>query len=755
MTTPDIFKASKYPDAFDSDTNLHLVHDSLRVILAEDYNPSIDSTKITVEGDISLFPPVGIITLTEQCSNISERAISFFYGSKTNSTFNDLVVLDGFANTIVRPKRLTEVTQNVMDKHHNSLKDALIAIETFVGTKGTTDLKPFGATMEGRINFLRKMVLSPRAWFSANKRVGLVPLTVVFKNQSFRMGDGTVTLTWSFGDQSSEVSIISIISTTDVVPISSIDVNVVDSDGGEISKTYIKPNKYTVSLTVENQYGSDVVEFEDFINARIEAPIEAVMDFTISSDQTTTIGSPLGGPFVTPPTIRSRTNKFITISIKDGVNPYTGRTYAGEAINLDSTPIDPIEYYNWYLTDDLTHPSQNSTRASYSIGGLYDIVLRCDTQFGAYRITTYEQCIDIIEQRNLWLFTQSGSTAHSNEFGLISETFKSGIIPYTILRDDGFLTGTNNETQAKKEFLKNTGFTINGSIDSGDHGTALLAYSSGGGVGTALSAQTVNLVQFDGFSGTFINNPITIERPWNWLFLPFAQKSYFLFGPSPTALPNQNASYQNKDTIDMGGIALEPPVTLVATDNYLNGAEELVEHVTSSYDIDGEPLSGRFAVYRSTVKDATGYFLRNDGIGNFFKLRNFYRTEGTESTNPVINIRKLQDMTGQIKTEGELVGLNSGVFFFNNSGNISAFNVVNGTWEVGNSTAPFRAFQDVNIDGFNETSNTLLAASDGDHMAYLSYEYSPNAFIKYNSVDQTFSALGSRVTGQQWIMGIY
>ncbi|MGC5231082.1 hypothetical protein, partial [Klebsiella pneumoniae] len=70
--------------------------------------------------------------------------------------------------------------------HHNNLKDALIAIEEFIGIKGTVDVKPLGPTMEGRINFLRRLVLRPRAWFSVNRRVGIVPLAVEFTNLSFR-----------------------------------------------------------------------------------------------------------------------------------------------------------------------------------------------------------------------------------------------------------------------------------------------------------------------------------------------------------------------------------------------------------------------------------------------------------------------------------------------------------------------------------------------------------------------------------------
>jgi hypothetical protein len=66
MTIP---ASSTFPEAMDDDNNLFLVHDSLRVRLAEDYNPG--DTFVEVEGDPEVmlkFPPTGIITLTEQCS---------------------------------------------------------------------------------------------------------------------------------------------------------------------------------------------------------------------------------------------------------------------------------------------------------------------------------------------------------------------------------------------------------------------------------------------------------------------------------------------------------------------------------------------------------------------------------------------------------------------------------------------------------------------------------------------------------------
>ena len=99
-----------------------------------------------------------------------------------------------------------------------------------------------------------------------------------------------------------------------------------------------------------------------------------------------------------------------------------------------------------------------------------------------------------------------------------------------------------------------------------------------------------------------------------------------------------------------------------------------------------------------------------------------------------------------------------GFFFFNNSGSISAYNDSSGVWEVGGpsgNSATFRSVQDTSVSGFDSPENTLLAASDGDRIAYLSYDYSSNALIKYNGTDSTFVNIGPRPSGEQWIMGVY
>lgn len=770
MTIPIQFQSSNYPNALDTNVNLHEVHDSLRVVLASNYDPNdpIISNRsiIYTTGDNSLFPSSGIITLTDQCNDIENRAISFYYTSKTSNSFEGLVPTLEFENknNIIRAKKITNVTQNVMAEHHNSLKDSIIAVENFIGTKGLIDRNPFGETMEGRINFLRKIVLSPRAWFTAKNKTGLVPLTVSFKNESFKLGEDStnnnfIKFTWDFGDQDQGISISDIItiSATDVVPISYTNVYVQDLDSNEIKKTYVKPGNYHVKLIAENEFGSDFVLFENYINAKTDAPEEAIIDFVTSSNQTLTPGDPIGGPYDESnyPKIKSKTDKIIDIQIQDGINSNTNRSFSGEELDVWGNPIDPIEYYTWQLSDDLEHINEKTTKALYSIGGIYDLTLRCDTKYGSYRITNYFNAIDIIEDKNLWLFTINNNSAVSNEFGLVSETFKTGTVSQTIHRNNSFLNNTNNSIQAKKEFAKNTGFCNKSTVSSGDKGTALIYYSSGGIEGSALSENNINFISFGGFDETFNNDSLTINRPWNWISLPIGENIYFLFGADPSEIDNQNKSYQVKDTVSItSSLELQLPTPLINPDNFINGANELIEHVTSEYDMNKEPLNGRFATYRETVRGSTGYFLRNDGVGNFYKIKEFYKTEGT-SVNPVNNIRKLQDMTGSVKLDGELVNLTNGLFFFNNSGNVSAYNITSGVWETGSSISPFRSLQDKNVDNYNNLDQTLLATSDNDRNAYLSYDYSTSAFIKYNSIDKTFHALSNRIVGEQWILGIY
>jgi len=756
--------APLYPDQFDNDTNLYHVHDSIRLRLREDFNPG--DTVVKAFGDpfvIARMPESGRITLTEQCSELDTRAVSYHYTTfdPLNVEFSGLTVLPGFTE-IAKPKSITNVTINVMADDHNNIKDSLIAIQEFAGVKGTEDKEPFGETLEGRINFLRRLVLQPKAWFTSDIRTGNVPLCVEFKEQAFRLGTdgntGTIKYTWDFGDQSSIISVYSTISVSDAVPNNSVDVLVRDTDGGTVKKCYYQPGLYTVKLTVENDFGSDTVEFPAYINAKVKAPEDAIIRFIENtSNQDATPGVPPNGPFETLPKIRSPINTLIQIEIQDGENPATpGRSFGGEPLDELGNALDPITNYTWELGDDLLHPNSPLTKASYSVGGIYDLKLRVDTQFGAYRITTYEDSIDIIENTNLWLWTfTTASTVRAYEFGLISETFKlTPAATLTVDRNDDFLANANNSDQQITEFLRNSALAPRGTLSSGQGGTTMLYWASGRNESDPAASEVINVVEYDGFGGVYINrSPIT--RQWNWAHLASPSGfSYFIFGDMPTRAPNTSLTNTNKQTFTLADFTTSS--TALSDGNYLNGAIEL-EQNPAVFDGAGESIYGHFSVYRTGWKDQTGYICRNDGVGPFFRIKSFYRTEGLVG-NPFVNIRKMQDIQGPTKLNGELVDLSEGMYFLSNSGSVSQFDDLAEVWSTGGPGANsllYRSLQDTTVVGFDDPANSMRLASDGDKRAYLSFDYSPNAFVKFNEIDLTFSSLISRPEGEQWLMGVY
>jgi PKD repeat protein len=763
--------ASNYPTTLDTNENLYQVADGLRVILAEDYNPG--DTTITVEGDEEMmrrFTRTGLITLTEQCSDPELRAISFSYTARTLTTFEGLTLLSGFTD-VAKPKRITNVTQNVMAAHHNNLKDAVIAIQQFAGIKGQTGLRPLEGTMEQRINYLRKIVLQPKAWFKVDKTVGLAPLKVTFTDQSFRLGtDGTsisVQHIWDFGDNTASVIPSTPSQYDSEVPSNISNVLIEDTDGGTIIKTYTKPGLYTVKLTVVNDFGSDTVVFDDLISARFPAPEFATVEFSAKLNQDITrIGQPTGGPYTTTPILRTPINTIIDLVIPAGENPYnTGYSYAGEVLDENNDPIDPIVSYTWSLGDDIPHSNSSTARAVYSVGGFYDMVLRCDTQFGSYRITTYEDAFDVVEYVNLWLwyYNQARTFVGASEFGLLSETFKTFTTGLELNRNNDFLSSLYPDTFSDEdvvnklvhEFERNVGFAQKSATNSGNAGEGVLFWASGRASEDVPGSERVRSTSFNAFYKTygsgFASEPV---RPWNWIGLANSDYVYFVLGNTTNTDFTLSPTNQEKQKISLNSLQSLGTSTLTDS-NYKNGANELQTNET--FDASGNNSMGPMSVYRSTWHGDSGYFLRNQGVGQYFRIKSFYKTEGVTGE-PFQNIRKLSDMAGAIRVEGQLVSLSQGVYFFSNSGAVAAYSPTTGVWGTGgpgiNSPA-FRNLQDTSVVSFDAAFQTLLAASDGDKTAYLSFDYSTKPFIRFNEVDTTFSSVSNRPNGDQWYMSIF
>jgi hypothetical protein len=196
-------------------------------------------------------------------------------------------------------------------------------------------------------------------------------------------------------------------------------------------------------------------------------------------------------------------------------------------------------------------------------------------------------------------------------------------------------------------------------------------------------------------------------------------------------------------------VGLTSSNTTLTVANFKNGAEELLTNVGTN--------EGNFSVTRSTWDANNGYIIRNDGGGVFYRLKSFYRTEGTLS-DPLLYIKKLTDMAGSPKMEGELVSMTQGIYFFNNSGEIAVYSPTTSTWQVGGpgvNSPTFRSLQDSTVPGYDQETQTLVASSDNDRRTYLSYDYSDRAFLRFNEADLTFVSLISRPSGEQFVCGVF
>jgi PKD repeat protein len=826
-----------YPQTYDTDLTLFMVHDSLRMTLADDYNPG--DMSITVTGDpniMALFPSSGIITLTEQCSDPALRAISFNYTSRTDTTFDGLSVVQGFVDCW-KPKNYTHVLQNVFADHHNRLKDACLAIEQFIGVAGVenTDFPENvkNPTVTGRLNFLRRLVYTPKAWFSVDKIIGIAPLTVTFTDQSLR---NPTSWAWNFDDDdnwyltngTTETSIYPNPPTgltPNITPGNAVSCDFATLASGwdtTIQHTFYNPGTYNVTLAVANAFGNDKVTIPAVVAVHPSAPNPATefslspantprtwiganstYTFTITSANAT-VGAIYtttnGEQFTVTATISSSTTlictgggapngSILTLLFGTGAATITFSTYTftspikatiriNTLLNIDVTDYlynagaglqswgssppysyDNVEEYTWKLGDDLVHNSTPEAIALYGIGGIYDVKLRVDTGLGAYRITTLPSAVDVIEQTNLWLLafdspqnvlagasSVDGSyikNASVYEFGLSSETWKSSITssPLSVYRNYSFLNGYPNQAAQTKLFLRNSNMVQQGTVASGDGGQAIVQWAS--------DQTTINYQTLTPFNGSWSASPAfggSQTNNWNWFSFSDGITLYTLFGEGavgPTPAGPQLTRIENNMATNVAGTAI--PYSL--SNDLVNGADELATYA------DNCP-----ATYRACYNNGYGFFTRNDaGFGGFFRIRNFYRTEGT-LTDAATTIRKLPDVPGSYRTELQLVPLSNGIYVFNNSGEVSVYNPTTNTWTSGGpsiSSATFRTLQDSSVttysDGvqttdYSSTANSLLASSDGDRRAYLSYDYSNNAFVQFNEADGSFTALTPRPT---------
>ncbi len=464
---------SRYPENFDGDDNLYLVGDKLQVPLGFDYYPGHDA--IVADGDISnKFPPSGIITLVDQCSTPKERAISLRYGSRTKREFLDLELLPDSVNCF-KPKKITTITMQVMADHREALKDAIFSIEKYLGTKHQVDDLPKGDTIFGRINFLRKVVFSPKAWFEIENTTGVAPFTTrfVFSGTGNTGPVGDISYTWKFNDEEY----------TTTQPV--------------IERTFLSPGNYTISLTMRNHYGEDTVTFVNAVKVKDHAPEPLAIKFVPNESQ-----------MLVDNKLRTPVNQPVSVE-------------------LIKSEKDLVTSYTWNLGDDLPHSNSLKTKALYSTGGKFDVNVRSDTDLGSYRVSTHAECVDVVDPINAWIWQRTNNIIRSYEFGLKCEVLKTSNNTYTLNANDKFIEATAPKKQL--EFWRSNGSSKQSDVSSGNGGICTVFWASGRSPHDEESAETINLFNYNGFTDIYETRP-SLQKPWNWAALTSGRDIYFVLG---------------------------------------------------------------------------------------------------------------------------------------------------------------------------------------------------------------------------------
>lgn len=184
---------SVYPEAIDSRYQLYEAGNNLETKLAQSL--TFTGKMILVENNDG-FPSSGILRIGPPPGEIGHSEM-VYYDSKSKGVFKNLI--RGFAGSRQNPWPLGSwVTQSVFAEHHNSVKDAVIKIETNLGLR---DL-PEPASLNGILKAQETRFYAPRAIFRAYPTKGKPGAKIRFQN--FSTGP-LLRCLWDFGDGTTSV----------------------------------------------------------------------------------------------------------------------------------------------------------------------------------------------------------------------------------------------------------------------------------------------------------------------------------------------------------------------------------------------------------------------------------------------------------------------------------------------------------------------------------------------------------------------
>lgn len=250
---------SVYPEAQDSPYQLYQAVNNAQTALKQSLTYS--GKYIIVENN-DQFPSSGILRIGAPPGQTGAAEL-VYYDTKTAGVFQNLI--RGFAGTRQNPWPLgSVVSQGVFAEHHNSVKDAVINLEKYVGLK----TQPTSTSLNGILKAQENRFLSPKALFRAYPTKAPPGTKVRFHN--FSTGP-LVRFLWDFGDGTTSVEK-NPLHTYQKEGVYTVKLNIISSLGAQgiatkkgyitISETAIQPFFYVtpntgISLqTAIEQYGN-------------------------------------------------------------------------------------------------------------------------------------------------------------------------------------------------------------------------------------------------------------------------------------------------------------------------------------------------------------------------------------------------------------------------------------------------------------------------------------------------------------------
>lgn len=748
---------STYPERYDTKYELKTVKDSLysrttSVIIPYDQNDPETYDWVNGEGvifleDVSSWPDSGYVTiyLDGHWDYAINRAVRFHYNSKTdNTTLSGVTLMDG-QNLQYLPESSIAI-QNVVAENHNYSKDSIINLESYLGSRFTIDT----STLEWFANFYTNNVRVPKAWieikpilsnannFNSNYQSSIICisgdyLTIVDRTSRIQPGftqnlDQQVEWEFEIGSEgpTSGSGIEARIKISLDTDNEEYVFNITKFRNGQLSEyeerkktwdkrihhRFVNQGFHYIRLFVKNEFGEDELMLHNIVNVIEKAPKSLSLN--------------VSGPF----TDSSGNSLVRCLSERDQI---TLKSF------LENEDQLRISKYLWDIPNKLSDeiPSAPSLRLTFEVGGIYDIGLKVISVDGSWIGSFLDNAIDVVEKNSVWIgyVSKASGKFTLHEYSPGTDSWKNNGVNFNLSYSYDFIQ--NDESYYDLSFRNSKGMHAIPLTD-----TAFLLW--------APDERSVNSAQYNSMTNSFINKNTNI-RMHNWftLHMPVFNSSriYILGGTTDLqnfAALNQQITYYDIDsdsyTTTTQEMILPSDGIGISLSKSFENAQDII--INPSY-VPGEPTR-KLIKWKTANYAGMGYVLRNsenDILEDMFKF------------DPSLNLfHTINSNAPFAKTELGMNGLSDGIYIVSNIGDIFRYTTDTNTWTT-TTVGATKEYDTIFRQGGGESANdnaTLVSGSEARTInssntnLYFSYNYSKNAFGKFDSTNLTYSRLGAR-----------